>query len=105
MPTIKEQEMLLDNWKRRNTSIPKYEKFLDDLHSRAGRGRNTRWAFRRYIIYGGARLFNSAEEEYEFIGKFGRGYWSEEFKKKACFTKEEAETWIELAKEFGAFDY
>ena len=102
---IKEQEMLDDNKKRRADAIIKYEPFLDALYSRKGRGRNTRWAFRRYIYSGGNRTFNTAEEEYEFIGKFGRGYWSEEFCKDAKFTKEERDTIVELGQDYGAFDY
>ena len=49
-------------------------------------------------------LFETEEKEYEYIGKFGRGRWSEEFLKKG-FTQKEIEMIVDFAHEYGAFDY
>ena len=59
----------------------------------------------RTINKNGARtVFNTEQDEYEYIGKFGRGHWSEEFLKKG-FTQNEIKMIVDLAKEYGAFDY
>lgn len=47
---------------------------------------------------------NIATEEYQRIGKFPRKIWSDVVDDDV-FTKEERELLIEVAREFGAFDY
>lgn len=94
---------LRENQQRRLASVEKWVSFLTTL-KRTGKGRNTRYEWLGYIQYGARTVFDTEEKEYEYIGKFGRGIWSEEFLKKG-FTKQEIEMIVEFANEFGAFDY
>ena len=101
----KVNEMLNDNFKKRKNTLEKYLPFLNTT-LRKGKGINSRKRFLHFIKFGANTKFDNEEEEYNFIGKFGRGLWSEEFIcKKAFYTKEEEDTIVELAKEYGAFDY
>ena len=94
---------LLENQKRRADVISRWALFLLTLH-RAGKGKQTRSEWLCFIQHGARTLFETEEKEYEYIGKFGRGRWSEEFLKKG-FTQKEIEMIVDFAHEYGAFDY
>ncbi len=51
-----------------------------------------------------AEAFSSESEEYECIGKFGRMRWSSEEVMKS-FDADDRETFVDIARMFGAFDY
>ena len=46
--------------------------------------------------------FLEEEQEYQFVGKFGRGMWCQVFE---TFSKKEMEKVVALAGDYGAFDY
>ena len=71
---------------------------------RKGKGKNTRRDWLCYIQHGARTVFNTEEEEYEYIGKFGRGHWSKEFLEKG-FSQDEIKIIVDFAKDYGAFDY
>jgi len=53
----------------------------------------------------GAKVtFKNDGDEYDFIGKFGRGAWSEDEICKA-FIKKDQDVIVEIASGYGAFDY
>jgi hypothetical protein len=49
-------------------------------------------------------IFESSEDEYFTINKFGRGLWDEHCITSG-FNKEEQDTIVNIAKGYGAFDY
>jgi hypothetical protein len=95
--------MMLKNQQKRLDVISNWALFLLTLH-RAGKGKQTRSEWLCFIQHGARTVFNTEQDEYEYIGKFGRGHWSEEFLKKG-FTQNEIKMIVDLAKEYGAFDY
>ena len=49
-------------------------------------------------------MFDTADDEYSVINKFGRGIW-DEHSIRSGFNKEEEEIILKIAKGFGAFNY
>lgn len=95
--------MMLENQQRRLDVVCRWAPFLLTL-CRAGKGKRTRSEWMGFIQHGARIVFETEEEEYQYINKFGRGRWSEEILKKG-FTQKEIEMIVVLAKEYGAFDY
>jgi ubiquinone/menaquinone biosynthesis C-methylase UbiE len=50
------------------------------------------------------KVFETTEDEYEYINKFGRGIWDTETLHK-MFNKTEFDTVVQIAQSYGAFDY
>jgi hypothetical protein len=53
---------------------------------------------------GSNKVFDTEEQEYQFINKFGRGMWEIEQLEKT-FSKSDMLIVVELARDYGAFDY
>ncbi len=100
-----ENEQLRNRWINRkecsnNIILPQ----LSPAIKRKGKGMIKRKSMIVWLGYISDRQFENEEQEYEAIGKFGIGYWSEEFIE--AFNKEEQELIINIiAKVYGAFDY
>jgi hypothetical protein len=95
---------LLENQQKRKDCIEKYKDFIDGMIIGKQKGIRFRRWFRCYLLNGANVLFETEEEEYEYIDKFGRGAWNEETLRKT-FKKTELDIIVELAEEYGAFDY
>jgi hypothetical protein len=100
---LENREELLDRQQKRFFVVNcVYEDFLNEMIN----GKKKKIVYRKWLYLrlkaGSQTIFNTEEEEYLFIQKFGRGMWSE---CKQTFNKEEMEKIISLAKGFGAFDY
>jgi len=98
-PRIKE----IKKQKNRLNVVSNWAMFLLTLH-RSGKGQKTRREWLCYIQQGARTVFNTEQDEYEYIGKFGRGRWSKEFLEKG-FSQDEINMIVDFAKEYGAFDY
>ena len=99
----KEIELLGANQQKRKDCIVKYKDFLDMIDGKK-KGIKFRKEFRDWLIYGANKRFWSEREEYDYIDKFGRAMWNEEILRKT-FGKKEFDTIVELAHDYGAFDY
>ena len=95
-------EMLKHQQNRLNV-VSNWAMFLLTL-DRSGKGQKTRREWLCYIQQGARTVFNTEQDEYEYIGKFGRGRWSKEFLEKG-FSQDEIKMIVDFAKEYGAFDY
>ena len=56
------------------------------------------------LRFGAEHTFKTEEEEYQFIGKFGRGIWDENGIRNN-FNKADQEKILYIANQWGAFDY
>lgn len=63
-----------------------------------------RQSFYNRLKYGSEKVFDTEEEEYQFVCKFGRGMW-ERGKLMKSFDKNEMDTVVQSARDYGAFDY
>lgn len=75
--------------------------WLNEAVLRKGKGSKLRKTLYAFLRIGMDKIFENEDDEYQYIQKFGRGSWT-------CytgFTKEEQEKIVEIAKEYGAFDY
>jgi len=89
---------------RREKRIACYLKnkvWLDEATSRKGKGRNLRRNFRAFLLVGKDKVFETEEDEYQYIKKFGRGEWVN----AKSFTEEEQQKIVEIGKEYGSFVY
>lgn len=104
-PSFEERlEMLKENQLRRQQMMEVYKEFIDSMIIRRGRGIRYRTFLHSALHHGAKTCFTSEDDEYEFIGKFGRGMWDENGIRRS-FNKEQQATLIELARGYGAFDY
>jgi hypothetical protein len=103
-PDEDEQYLIHKQLKRKET-LDEYKEFIDEMVSPLKKKQKT---YRRDLIvflnYGSRVIFKTEDAEYEYIGKFGRGIWSEDLIKKA-FNKKEQEIIFKIADGFGALDY
>lgn len=88
---------------KRMTCYEKNKPLLHDLWNLKGKGRNIRRNFLNYLRWNSDKDFSNEEEEYQTIGKFHRGWWSEYYIN--AFPIEYKDLLIEIAQEYGAFDY
>jgi len=87
------------------------EKTFNDNKERLEKMRNEKkgtryrkWLY-NYLEAVSKMLFNDIDEEYKVIGKFGRGAWDEGKFRNTFKNKEEEKFMIEIAKQYGAFDF
>ena len=59
---------------------------------------------KKWLEKGADILFETEGDEYDYIGKFGRGMWSEDYIRKG-FTKADQDIIVEIAHGYGGFDY
>ena len=104
MEQINNSRLLLENQQKRKDCVEKYIDFIDGMVMDKPKGIRFRKWFKGFLINGAHVLFETEEKEYQYINKFGRGAWDEETLRKT-FNKEEMIIIVELAREYGAFDY
>ena len=97
------------NQEKRQRAFEKYNCFIDHMIEKDEKGKNPKGIrYRKWLrvaLYGGAtKVFESEEEEYRFVGKFGTGMFNEDNIRRS-FNKEDQKILVELADEYGAFDY
>lgn len=86
---------------RNERRIKCYEKYEDWLAEACkGKGAKLRKQFRTFLMFG-TRPFKTEDDEYEYIHKFPRGEWEW----KSAFAEEDQEKIVNIAREYGAFDY
>ena len=99
-----EKELLIDNQLKRKETVEKYKAFIDGMVI----GKQKQITYRRHLKNklekGADTLFETEDDEYDYIGKFGRGMWNEDFIRKG-FVKADQEIIKEIAHGHGAFDY
>jgi hypothetical protein len=98
------QQMLLENQEKRKKIIEKYDEFINSMVENKKKGIKYRKWLRGYLINGMNTLFKTEEEEYKYIGKFGRVAFDENDISKS-FNKKEREIIMKIAEGYGAFDY
>ena len=75
-----------------------------NLNKSRGEGSHFRRNFSSFLGVGAVKVFETEDEEYQYIGKFGRGMWDVELL-ESHFNDEEMATIKTIANGFGAFDY
>jgi hypothetical protein len=81
-----------------------YAEFLDNMMiGKQKQIRFRRW-FHNMLKAGSNKVFDTEEQEYQFINKFGRGMWEIEQLEKT-FSKSDMLIVVEIARDYGAFDY
>jgi hypothetical protein len=91
------------NKSKRILCIEQNNDWLKNAVMREGKGRNIRRNFVCYLRCMAAKTFISDDEEYERIGKFGRGAWNE--RTFEAFTQEEFLKIKTIGEAYGAFSY
>lgn len=89
---------------RREKRIACWEKnkaWLDEAKMRKGKGTILRKRFWVFLWFAQHKVFETEEDEYQYIKKFGRGGWDD----MRGFTREEQEKIVEIGREYGSFDY
>ena len=79
------------------------KRLLNPDSNKAKRPHWARVAFASWLSYAAYKIYDSDDDEYEEIGKFGRGYWAHmdwyrEYEDYYAFV-------VKAGREFGAFDY
>ena len=99
-----EKQGLKERQQKRKETIEKYKAFIDGMVI----GKQKQITYRRYLKErlekGADILFKTEDDEYNYIGKFGRGMWGEDFIRKG-FTKADQDIIVEIAHGYGGFDY
>jgi hypothetical protein len=96
----------LDNGKKQK----RYRKMLQEIlihisYAKIGNNGFTKDYTLQDLLDGKVKpMFNTADDEYSVINKFGRGIW-DEHSIRTGFNKVEEEIIVEIAKGFGAFNY
>ena len=104
-PTIiQRKQYLIDSQLKRKETIEKYKAFIDGMVIGKQKQITYRRQLKKWLEKGADILFETEDDEYDYIGKFGRGMWEEHFIRKG-FTKADQEIIIEIARCYGAFDY
>lgn len=100
---LNETEELKKTQLKRKDCFEKYQTQLIEMRDKKGPGQKyRRWLYGRLNVLADT-LFETEQEEYENIGKFGRGiFWNVNSAFKA---KEEKDFIKIIAEEYGAFNY
>lgn len=89
----------------RKDAVEKYKIFIDDIvkpiNGKNPKGIRYRKWLRGAILHYSTKIFDNEEDEYNAIGKYGRGL----FKDLHNFNNDELKKLYELSQEFGAFEY
>ena len=81
-----------------------FRQFIEDSVVGKQKGIRYRKWLRSFLLHGATKLFATEEEEYKYIGKFGRGAWNENDIRKS-FNAVDREVIVAIANVYGAFDY
>ena len=100
-----EKELLIETQKKRNFAFNEtYSTFLNEMIiGKKKQIRFRKWLYNR-LKYGSEKVFDTEDEEYEFVNKFGRGMW-EEMQLRKTFNENEMRIIVRFANDYGAFDY
>ena len=99
---MKYQVHLKENQLRREKVVEKYKEFLNNMYIEKPKNKYCKW-FCAMLMKGAETTFENDDDEYEFIGKYGRGVFKDNYIRK--FNKQDQDIIKEIATEFGAFDY
>ncbi len=99
-----EAEILVQNMEKRKQTLKEHADFLTEMIEGKKSLLGFRKKFRLTLEQGANTTFRDYDEEYDFVGKFGRGMWCHEDLEEA-FDEEEMETIVSIARGYGAFDY
>jgi hypothetical protein len=105
MTSVEQKINLIENQEKRHYAIHTvYLGFLKNMTSGKQKQMKFRKWFRMVLTSGSIKVFDTEEDEYQFINRFGRGMWDKSQLDKT-FSIEDMLIIVELAKEYGAFDY
>jgi len=95
---------LQDNLYRRQDAIVNHFRLIDSLDEYGTAGKRYRKWLKNRIIAFATYPFKTEEEEYQAIGKYGRGMFNEVEMEKSL-DKDQLKEMRQFAREYGAFDY
>jgi|TARA_R110002096_G_scaffold134455_1_gene285640 hypothetical protein len=87
---------------KRADAFNKHKEFLDEMVKVKKGTRYRKWLYRVIKAYSNT-VFETEEEEYKHIGKYGRGMWHNVH--NTFKTKKEKNAMILFAEDYGGFDY
>jgi len=98
-----EEENLKYNQEQRLATFNKYNEFINNILKEK---KQIRFRKRFYLFLSNlsTHVYDTEDQEYEAICKFGRGMWDKELLEKT-FNSDELKIIIEIAKGYGAFNY
>lgn len=105
METQNMTETLKDRQMRRLYAFYRFTDFIDSWNIRIGKGCRYRSRLKNFLRIYATRGFETEEQEYQSINKYGNGIWDEILIHKAFTEREIAECIVPLAQQYGAFDY
>ena len=98
-------ETLKDRQMRRLYAFYQFTDFIDSWDIKCGKGARYRAKLRCFLRICSTREFETEEEEYQTIQKYGEGIWDIHLIPKAFTDREIAECILPLARLYGALDY
>lgn len=102
-----EQRELHERHLKRIAVVEKYKDVLDAMI--VGKQDGIRWRkhFHAHVFRVAKMEFNSSDQEYDFIGKPGRMYWTDHLEMFKAFNKKDPMHGVigEIMTEFGCFQY
>jgi hypothetical protein len=102
---INNEYNLTESQQKRHYAVSEiYAEFLNDMIIGKQKQIRFRKWFHNMLQAGSKKVFDTEEQEYQFINKFGRGMWERERLEKT-FSKSDMLIVVELARDYGAFDY
>jgi len=99
-----ESKQLIERQKKRLETINMFEEFMRKIGKPKGKGAKIRRELRCFLLVGAHKVFETEEDEYQYIGKYGRGAWDED-RLRQTFTDDEMLTIRIIGECFGALDY
>jgi len=97
-------ERMIEGQKKREYTVEVYKGFLDNMIIGKKKGIRYRRYLHGYLHHGAKVTFKDDDDEYDYIGKFGRGAWCYDEIEKA-FNKEEQDIIASIGEAYGAMDY
>lgn len=97
-------ERMIEGQKKRQYTVELYKGFLDKMIIGKQKGIRYRRRLHGYLHHGAKITFKDDGDEYDYIGKFGRGAWCCDEIQKA-FNKSEQDIIAAIGRAYGAMDY
>lgn len=101
-----EKNGLVERQQRRQKCYEKHQIFIQLMYvgnEEKRKGKQYRAWLQKILKTTSEKIFENEEEEYKWIGKYGRGMFNEKI--GTTFNKKDKEVIDEIANEYGAFDY
>ena len=95
---------LVNSQQKRLATISIFPEFMITLGMAKGKGMKIKRELKCFLMVGATKVFETEEDEYQYIRKYGRGMWTEG-RLKTAFNEDEMVTIRLIAEGFGAFDY